>query len=49
MDSNATSAIQQIRPSAHSILEPTDDLSVDNAKPGFRAGMKGDLDDPRPG
>jgi hypothetical protein len=36
-------SIQRIRPSAHSILEPTDDFSVDNAKPGFRAAMKGVL------
>ncbi|KAH8770675.1 hypothetical protein F5882DRAFT_441943 [Hyaloscypha sp. PMI_1271] len=43
MDSNATSAIQLIRPSAHSIMEPTDDFSIDNSNPGFRAGMKGVL------
>jgi hypothetical protein len=42
MDSNATSAIQRIRPSAHS-MEPTDDFSIDNSKPGFRAAMKGAL------
>jgi hypothetical protein len=41
MDSNATSAIQRIRPTAHSSLEPTDDFSADNSKSGSGAAMKG--------